>query len=72
MKIFKRFYPDEYLDSTYNIDFKKYYDKGYRGILFDIDNTLVPHGAKEDDRVIKLFEYLRKIGFKTCLISNNQ
>lgn len=72
MKIFRKFYPNEYLDSTYDIDFKKYYDKGYRGILFDIDNTLVPHGAKEDNRVIRLFEYLREIGFKTCLISNNQ
>ena len=40
-----RFLPDEYYSSTYKIDFKKYYDMGYRGILFDIDNTLVrqPH-----------------------------
>lgn len=37
-------YPDEYMDSTYAIDFKKLYKDGYRGILFDIDNTLVPHG----------------------------
>lgn len=72
MKIFNKFYPDEYLDGTYIIDFQKYYDKGYRGILFDIDNTLVPHGKPEDDRALKLFEELRRIGFKTCLISNNQ
>ena len=38
-----RFLPDEYYSSTYKIDFKKYYDMGYRGILFDIDNTLVRH-----------------------------
>ena len=38
------FYPKEYLDSTYQIDFEKLYRQGYRGILFDIDNTLVPHG----------------------------
>lgn len=68
----KRFYPNEYLDSTYSIDFQKYYDMGFRGILFDIDNTLVEHGLPATDRAVRLFEDLRNIGFKTCLISNNQ
>jgi HAD superfamily phosphatase (TIGR01668 family) len=47
------------------------YQEGYRGILFDIDNTLVGHGADATPRAIELFERLKKIGFKTCLISNN-
>ena len=55
------FYPDEYLDSTYNIDFEEWYQRGYRGILFDIDNTLVPHGAPADDRAKVLFERLLSI-----------
>ena len=33
-------YPKEYKDSTYNIDFEQLYKEGYRGIIFDIDNTL--------------------------------
>lgn len=70
--MFKKFYPNEYRDSTYELDFQAYYDKGYRGILFDIDNTLVEHGLPATDRAVKLFEDLRAIGFKTCLISNNQ
>ena len=65
-------YPDHYLDSTFDIDYEKLYQKGYRGILFDIDNTLVPHDAPADERAIKLFERLHNIGFKTCLISNNK
>ena len=65
-------YPDEYMDSTYAIDFKKLYNDGYRGILFDIDNTLVPHGAPADERAIALFKKLKQIGFTTCLISNNK
>lgn len=68
----EKFYPDEYLDSTYAIDFKEYYQKGFRGVLFDIDNTLVPHGAPADERAKKLFANLRKMGMKYCLISNNQ
>lgn len=72
MKIFNNFYPNEYKKSTYVIDFEKYYAIGYRGILFDVDNTLVPHGAPPDDRVKELFQHLKDIGFKTCLISNNK
>jgi len=67
----ERFYPDEYKSSAYVIDYEKMYQKGYRGILFDIDNTLVPHDAPVDARSIKLFERLEKIGFSCCFISNN-
>lgn len=71
-KMFKMFYPDAYAASTYVIDFEKLYEGGIRGLIFDIDNTLVPHGAPADARSIELFEKLRNIGFDTCLISNNQ
>jgi len=66
------FYPRECADSTYEIDFKAFYDRGYRGVLFDIDNTLVPHGMPADNRAQELFDRLRKTGFRTCLISNNK
>ncbi|MBO5083207.1 MAG: YqeG family HAD IIIA-type phosphatase [Lachnospiraceae bacterium] len=69
--MFKAIYPDEYLDSTYEIDFEQLYDDGYRGIIFDIDNTLVPHGAPADERSKKLLNYLRDRGFKIVLLSNN-
>lgn len=68
----ERFYPREYLDSTYTIDFEEYYKNGYRSIIFDIDNTLVPHGAPADDRAIALFKRLHSIGYKTMMISNNK
>lgn len=68
----KQFYPDEYLDSTYTIAFERLYEKGYRAIIFDIDNTLVPHGADADERAVALFKRLRSIGFDTCLLSNNK
>lgn len=70
--MFRKFFPDVYMESTYKIDFQKLYEKGYRGIIFDIDNTLVPHGEPADKRAIALFENLKKIGFKCCLLSNNQ
>lgn len=70
--MFNTFFPHEYIDSTYQIDFRRYYNQGYRGIVFDIDNTLVPHNADADDRAVALFKKLRKIGFSTCLLSNNK
>ena len=72
MHLFEPFFPDEIHDSTYEIPFGKWYEKGYRGVIFDIDNTLVPHGADADEKSIALFMRLRRIGFKTMLLSNNK
>lgn len=66
------FYPSTECNSTYDIDFQRMYDLGYRGIIFDIDNTLIPHGAPADEKAIALFEKLREIGFQTLLLSNNK
>ena len=70
--MFRKFYPSRYVDSTYLIDLEELYKKGIRGLIFDIDNTLVEHGVPADKRAIELFKKLRAIGFKTCLISNNK
>ena len=68
----KKFYPDCYMNSTYEIDFDAYYEKGYRAIIFDIDNTLVPHGAPADERSMELFAHLKDLGYKVMLLSNNK
>ena len=43
--MFRKFFPDVYMESTYKIDFQKLYEKGYRGIIFDIDNTLYDYDS---------------------------
>lgn len=68
----QRFYPDKYMKSAYEIDFRSYYNAGYRGIIFDIDNTLVPHGAPADKRSIALISELKELGFGIMLLSNNK
>ena len=70
--MFEKYFPDETVGSTYDIDYEKLYEEGYRGLLFDIDNTLVKHGEMADERAKELFLRLRKIGFECCLISNNK
>ena len=66
------FYPDREVDSSYVIDFEKLYQEGYRGVIFDIDNTLTEHGKPATERAIALMDRLKKIGFRICLLSNNK
>ncbi len=68
----ERFYPDEWVESAYGIPYKTLYESGIRGVIFDIDNTLVPHGAPADERALSLFAGLHGLGMKTCLVSNNK
>ena len=67
----KNFYPNRYYKSKEDIPAKEFYEEGYRGILFDIDNTLVPHDEPVDDAAIQFVEQLKRIGYRICLISNN-
>ena len=70
--MFEMFFPDRYVASTYVIDFEQLYKEGFRGLIFDIDNTLVPHGAPADQRAKELFLRLKALGYQCCLLSNNQ
>ena len=66
------FYPDQEAGNAYDIEYEELYRQGYRGVIFDIDDTLVPHDAAADGKAKALFHRLRKIGFKTLLLSNNK
>ena len=67
-----KLYPWAEAASAYQIDYQKEYDNGVRGVLFDVDNTLVRHGEPATKQAKELFEHLRSIGLKTCIISNNK
>lgn len=63
--------PSVYMNSTYEIDFKKLYEQGFRGVLFDIDNTLVGHNAPQNERSMALLADLKNMGYKCGIVSNN-
>jgi HAD superfamily phosphatase (TIGR01668 family) len=65
------FYPDETAESAYDIDYGRLWKEGYRGIIYDIDNTLVLPDAPADARSDELLNRLGKMGFIICLSSNN-
>lgn len=67
----KIFFPYGYTKSVFSIDYEKLFFKGFRGLIFDIDNTLVHHGDDSTPDVDMLFRYIHQIGFKTLILSNN-
>lgn len=69
--LLSRFYPWETAASVFTIDYGKLCRLGYRGILFDIDNTLVLHGADSNQAVDDLLLRLDGLGLQTLLLSNN-
>lgn len=70
--MFQNLYPDEDVASAYEIDYQAFFDQGYRGILFDVDNTLVEHDQPVTLVAIELFQRIQEMGFQTCIISNNK
>ncbi len=67
----KKFYPYEYAEDVFSIDYQKLYDSGIKAVIFDIDGTLVPHGDDSTEEIDSLFEKISRIGLKTLLLSNN-
>ena len=72
MSIFSNMFPSEYAPSFYDYDFEGAYRRGKRLILFDIDNTMVPHGAPPDERCKRRTAELKGLGYKLCAVSNNK
>lgn len=67
-----KFIPDEFHDTFFDIDFKELYQKGYRVILTDLDNTLITYEeSKITDKILKKLDSLEKIGFELFIVSNN-
>ena len=67
----RKYYPGAYAASVFDVDYHKLYQKGYRGIIFDLDGTLVPHGADSTPAVDALFCEIHAAGLKTILLTNN-
>ena len=67
----KKYYPTYYVEDVFSINYQKLYDSGIRGVLFDIDNTLVPHGKDSTPQVDALFQKIRETGLQPFLLSDN-
>ncbi|HHW31765.1 MAG TPA: YqeG family HAD IIIA-type phosphatase [Clostridiaceae bacterium] len=65
------FFPDAYLDKVQDIDLDMLKKKNIKGLILDIDNTLVPsHVSEADDKAFQWIERLKENGFEICIVSN--
>lgn len=64
--------PKVYVNSVYNIDLRKLKKtKKIKGIIVDLDNTLVAWGQKEvSQKTIDWVKEAKRLGFKICIVSN--
>ena len=64
--------PKVYVNSVYNIDLKKLKKvKNIKGIIVDLDNTLIAWGKKEiDNKINDWIKEAKRLDFKLCIVSN--
>ncbi len=69
--MFERFFPDLIVDKVQNIDLGVLKKKGIKGLILDIDNTLVPQYTKEaGEHVVEWIERVKSEGLIACIVSN--
>lgn len=68
----KKLIPHKNVRSIFEIDLRALWQAGVRGIITDLDNTLVgakrPHATPE---LIAWLDQIRSIGFRVVIVSNN-
>lgn len=67
----ERFFPNEYKKKVSDIDVKNLSKLGIKGVLVDIDNTLVDYEQNIDPNTFKWIENIKKEGIIFYLLSNN-
>lgn len=70
--MFESLRPDIYLESIYRLDIDALKRRGIRGLILDIDNTLVPwNEPNAPESLLQWLSRLRNEGIAACLLSNN-
>lgn len=71
-RVLKAFLPKNYVTDVYSINYQAFRDRGFCGIIFDVDNTLEDHlTERPSSRCASLLRQLGGMGFRLCLLSNN-
>ena len=64
--------PDRYYTSVGAIDLDSLREAGIRGVLLDLDNTILPRDTGEIPQAARTFaKNLGEHGIRVCLVSNN-
>lgn len=67
------FFPKLYVESIYDIDLSLLERKGIRGMIFDLDNTIVERGELTfSAAMLDWMDGLKERGLKISIVSNNR
>lgn len=67
-----RFYPHKEVKTVFELDEEFFSTYNIRGVVFDIDNTLVTHDTPTPPRsILEYFARLDRAGVKIAIVSNN-
>jgi HAD superfamily phosphatase (TIGR01668 family) len=70
--LLKNFLPDAHVESVFQIQPEKLKEKGIKGIITDLDNTLVAwNKADMTPELLQWFNHLRDAGLSVMILSNN-
>lgn len=65
------FYPNFYCDNVRDVKLDLLKQNNIKGIILDVDNTLVDYYKKFEDGTIEWVNDLKKSGIKFCIVSNS-
>lgn len=65
------FYPDFYCDNVRDVELEFLQKNNIKGIILDVDNTLIDYYRKFEDGTIEWVNNLKNAGIKFCIVSNS-
>jgi len=68
---FQALHPDEFVPGAAALTPERLSARGIKGVIFDIDNTVVPQDDPADEHARQLFRMLHEAGIRTFIVSNN-
>lgn len=73
MSIIDLLCPRLYVSSLFDINLEDLRQRGIRGILFDLDNTIIPRHLNDFSAEVSCWmNEVRQRNFKACILSNNR
>ncbi|MFA5535591.1 MAG: YqeG family HAD IIIA-type phosphatase [Bacillota bacterium] len=70
--MFKSLMPAYYVDQLKDVPLAKLRDRGIKGLIIDLDNTITHWNSNNlNQDIFAWFKELKKFEFKPCLVSNN-
>lgn len=67
------FFPDEKARTVMDVDYEGLKDRGIKGVIFDLDNTIARWGDRSlEQEIIELFDRITSLGLQVAILTNSR